>query len=247
MLEKLQKRGSFDIYLVTMNGARALDRDALEADLHKDAWVRLLSLRRPSDEPATDLRHSARVLRSSSRVPIRTEDARFLIAHEQVIRRRVRLMELMGQLRALYKNTNGQQSTLAGSQDLVELLPVIEAHLDLYRAIGLLVERKETDAAALSDRAVAAATQLGKDHRRNKLSRAQTRRIWMLKNRLPNRRAIAHQEQAALAHYRSVLDRVIAHADTVLKKAGHRREEDPAVHKFTALRSTAQALRSLAR
>ena len=246
MLEKLQKRGSFDIYLVTMNGARILDRDALEADLHKDAWVRLLSLRRPSDEPATDLRHSARVLRSSRRVPIRTEDARFLIAHEQDIRRRVRLMELMGQLRALYKNTNGQ-STLAGSQDLVELLPVIEAHLDLYRAIGLLVERKETDGAALAQRAVAAATQLGKDNRRSKLTRAQTRRIWTLRNRLPNKRAIAHQEQAALAHYRSVLDRVIAHADKVLKKAGRRRDQDPAVHKFTALRSTAQALRSLAR
>ncbi len=246
MLEKLQKRGAFDIYVVTMNGDRVLDRDALEADLHKDRWIRLLSLRRPLDGPAADLRHSARVLRRQ-KVPIRTEDARFLITHDQEVHRRVRLVELMGQLRALYENTGKPQPTLAGSQDLVGLLPVIEAHLDLYGAIGLLVDREAPDGAALPERAVAAATELGKGNRRRKLSSAQTRRIWTLKNRLPNRRAIAHQEQAVLALYRSVLDRVIVHADKVLKKAGRGRDEDPAVRKYMVLRTTAQALRSLAR
>ena len=40
---------------------------------------------------------------------------------------------------------------------------------------------------------------------------------------------------------------VLQVVDNVLKKAGRRRDEDPAVRKYTALRTTAQALRSLAR
>ena len=251
VLKKLQKRGSFDIYLVTMDGARVLDRKALEADLHKDRWVRLLSLRRPSDGPAVDLRHSARVLRHLKKVPFGSEDAQFLIRHDQKVRRRVRLLELMGHLRAYYDNAGGQQATLAGSQELVELLPVIEAQLELYRAIGLLLEGEKPDPAGLPERAVAAATELGGDSgkrsRRRKLSNAETRRVWALKNRLPNKRAIAHQEQVTLALYRSVLDRVTAHTNKVLEKAGRGRDQEPAVRKFKALRTTAQALRSLAR
>ncbi len=203
---------------------------------------------RPGDSPAVDLRHSAHVLRSQN-VRIRRRDAEFLVANDRDTWRRIRCLQVLGQLRDIHRRRSKHKTTLAGSQELLSLLPTIEAHLDLYRALGLPVERARLRGdGELRESAAAATTQL-RERRRTNRSQARSqvtgRRLRQIKRQLPSRRAIDHQERAAFAHYRAVLDRVIRNSEKVLGKVRQRSEDDAVVRSFTALRETVVALRSL--
>ena len=211
-----------------MNGAQSLDRVALEEILHKDRWVQVLSMLRPGEGPAGDLRHSARVLRQR-KLRISTADARFLAANDADTRRRLRFLKMLREVRDQYRDRNKKPAIMAGSQEIVSLFPLSEAHLDLYQAMGLGIDIELPATAAA------------------KPSTTVRRRLLSIKHRLPNHRAIAYQEKAAFARYRQALDRAVAHADKVLAKNKTRGNDNPAVRSFRALRTTAQALRKLSR
>ncbi len=182
----------FYTYTLRVVGKQNLDRDALTHDLRaRSRFLHLLSLRRADDSPAVDLRHSASVVRRNKKRKLGADDVKFLLANSRHAQRNLRVVQVMAQIRDLYRLGSKRPATLAGSQDLLKMLPVIEAHLDLYSAIGLPVERTRLTSDAEIHGSAAAAVKAIRDFRRARLAQNQKtqnrlRELREIKDKLPS-------------------------------------------------------------
>ena len=116
---------------------------------------------------------------------------KFLLANSQHAQRNLRVVQVMGQVRDLYRLGSKRPATLAGSQDLLEMLPVIEAHLDLYSAMGLPVERTRLTGDAEIHGSAAAAVKAIRDFRSarrayNQETPKKLRELLEIKDKLPS-------------------------------------------------------------
>ena len=236
----------FYTYTLRVVGKQNLDRDALTHDLRaRSRFLHLLSLRRADDSPAVDLRHSASVVRRNKKRKLGADDVKFLLANKPHAQRNLRVVQVMAQIRDLYRLGSKRPATLAGSQDLLEMLPVIEAHLDLYSAIGLPAERTRLTSDAKIHGSAAAAVKAIRDFRRARLAQNQKtqKRLQEINDKLPW--AVAYQERVAFDYYRQALERVISRSEAALQGSGQRARSERMVEQYRALLRTAAGLRQL--